>query len=83
MQFKVSYGLQENALMSSMPFGLDNTPEFRTLTTEALAIFVPFSSQEMTQRGGTVYGLNKVTHNIITFNRMKADSYNMVRHEVA
>lgn len=46
--FKTSYGLQENALISSMPFGLDNTPQFRTLTTEALAIFVPFSSQEMT-----------------------------------
>ena len=76
--FKTSYGLQENALISSMPFGLDNTPQFRTLTTEALAIFVPFSSQEMTQRGGTVYGLNKVTHNIITFNRMMADSYNML-----
>lgn len=78
MQFKVSYGLQENALMSSMPFGLDSTPQFRTLTTESLAVFVPFSSQEMTQRGGTVYGLNKVTHNIITFNRMMADSYNML-----
>lgn len=78
VQFKVSYGLQENALISSMPFGLDSTPEFRTLTTEVLAIFVPFSSQEMTQKGGTVYGLNKVTHNIITFNRLMADSYNML-----
>ena len=78
VQFKTSYGLQENTLISSMPFGLDNTPEFRTLTTENLAVFVPFSSQEMTQKGGTVYGLNKVTHNIITFNRMMADSYNML-----
>ena len=78
VQFNVSYGLQENALISSMPFGLDNTPEFRTLTTENLMRFVPFSSQEMTQKGGTVYGLNKVTHNIITFNRMLADSYNML-----
>lgn len=78
VQFRVSYGLQENALVSSMPFGLDSTPEFRTLTTESLAVFVPFSSQEMSQKGGTVYGLNKVTHNIITFNRMLADSYNML-----
>ncbi len=65
VQFNVSYGLQENALISSM-------------TTENLMRFVPFSSQEMTQKGGTVYGLNKVTHNIITFNRMLADSYNML-----
>lgn len=78
VRFKTAYGLQENALLSSMPFGLDSMPESRTLTTEALAVFVPFSSQEMVQEGGTVYGLNKVTHNIITFDRMLADSYNML-----
>lgn len=76
VRFSLSYGLQENALVSSMPFGFDSTPKFRTLTTEALAVFVPFSSQEMAQRGGVVYGLNKVTKNLITYNRMTGDSYN-------
>jgi hypothetical protein len=78
MQFKTSYGLQANAWISSMPFGLDSTPELRTLTTKALSGFIPFSNQEMTQKFGVVYGLNKVTHNIVTYNRMAADSYNML-----
>lgn len=78
ISFKVPYGLQENALISSMPFGIDSTPQRRTLHTKALSLLVPFSSQEMTQKNGTAYGINKVTHNIITFNRMMGDSYNML-----
>ncbi len=76
--FGISYGLQENTLLSAMPFGIDTTPVIRTLNTQCLSRMVPFASQEMTQKGGIVYGLNKVTHNIITFNRMTADSYNML-----
>ena len=76
--FQAAYGLQENTFLSSIPLGIDRTPKTRTLHTAALSVLVPFSSQEMTQRGGTAYGINKVTHNIITFNRMLADSYNML-----
>lgn len=76
--FKVEYGLQENALISSMPFGWDITPKSRTMNTKALSLLIPFSSQEMTQKNGTAYGINKVTHNIITFNRMMGDAYNML-----
>lgn len=76
--FTVAKELQENALNSAMPFGLDCTPKHRSLTTETLQILVPFSSQEMMMAGGTVYGLNKITHNVITFDRMAGDSYNML-----
>lgn len=74
--FSVATGLQENTFISSLPFGFDSTPHSRTLTTEVLGISaVPFSSQEMTQSGGTVYGLNKITHNVITFNRKLGDNF--------
>ncbi len=76
--FQAPYGMQENTFLSSIPLGIDRTPKVRTLPTDVLAKMVPFSSQEMTQKGGTAYGINKVTRNIITFNRMLADSYNML-----
>ncbi|RHU37173.1 DUF87 domain-containing protein [Clostridium sp. TM06-18] len=77
--FSVATGLQENTFNSALPFGIDSTPHSRTLTTKVLGLAaVPFSSQEMTQRGGTVYGLNKITHNIITFNRQLGDNYSML-----
>ena len=76
--FTVSFGLQENAYISAMPFGLDNTPKFRTLTTSQMSRLIPFSSQEMMMPNGTNYGINKVTHNLISFDRMQADSYGMI-----
>lgn len=77
--FAVATGLQENTFTSALPFGIDATPHPRTLPTKVLGICaVPFSSQEMTQKGGTVYGLNKITHNIITFNRRLGDNFSML-----
>ena len=76
--FTVSFGLQENAYLSSMPFGFDTTPKLRTLTTSQLSRLIPFSSQEMMMPNGTTYGINKVTHNLISFDRMMADSYGMI-----
>lgn len=77
--FTVATGLQENTFDSALPFGIDSTPHPRTMTTRALGVAtVPFSSQEMAQKGGTVYGLNKITHNIITFNRQLGDNYSML-----
>lgn len=77
--FSVATGLQENTFSSALPFGIDSTPHPRTLTTKVLGVSaVPFSSQEMTQKGGTVYGLNKITHNIITFNRQLGDNFSML-----
>lgn len=78
VRFDVATGQQENAFISSMPFGLDSTPKTRTLTTESLAIFIPFSTQELTQKGGIVYGVNKVSHNILTYDRFNGDNYNQL-----
>lgn len=78
VQFQIATGLQENAVLSAMPFGIDMTPYKRTMTTEMQSILVPFASQEMLQKGGTVYGVNKITKNIITYDRMSGDSYNML-----
>jgi type IV secretory pathway VirB4 component len=79
VEFEVASGLQENAFLSSIPFGIDNTPASRTLTTETLAVCaIPFSCQEMTMRGGICYGKNKVSHNVVSYNRMAGDSYGML-----
>lgn len=76
VRFDVADGLQENTLISAMPFGIDMTPRSRTLTTESLAAFVPFSTQELNQKGGIVYGVNKVSHNILTYDRFSGTNYN-------
>ena len=50
---------QEEGLMSSLPIGLNQIEIERGLTTSSTAIFVPFTTQELFQRGEALYyGLN-------------------------
>ena len=38
---------------------------FRTLTTESLAVFIPFKVQEIQDKGGIYFGENAISHNLI------------------
>lgn len=60
---------QEDAMASCLPLGNCRLPVRRTLTTESTAVFMPFNSKELSQEGGTYYGLNQSTNNLIVFNR--------------
>ncbi|MCR4775984.1 MAG: ATP-binding protein, partial [Saccharofermentans sp.] len=42
---------------------------FRTLNTESLAVFLPFKTQEIMDKGGIYYGENAISHNLIMCNK--------------
>lgn len=42
---------------------------FRTLTTESLAVFMPFKVQEIMDKGGIFFGENAISHNLIMCNK--------------
>lgn len=65
---KLDY-LQEEGLNSTYPLGRNHVEIQRTLTTASTAIFVPFTTQEIFQRGGMYYGLNALSRNLIFFDR--------------
>ena len=46
---------QEDGLMSSLPLGLNRIKIERSLTTSALAVFVPFVTQEVFMGGDAMY----------------------------
>ena len=58
---------QEEGLMSSLPLGLNQVEIHRGLTTSSVAVFVPFTTQELFQMGGEAlyYGLNALSNNMI------------------
>jgi len=61
---------QEQALMSSLPIGINQIEIQRGLTTSSTAIFVPFTTQELFQDGEALYyGLNALSNNLIMANR--------------
>jgi type IV secretory pathway VirB4 component len=61
---------QEQGLMSSLPLGLNQIEIQRGLTTSSVAIFVPFTTCELFQKGEAMYyGLNALSNNLIMANR--------------
>ncbi len=62
---------QEEGLMSSLPLGLNQVEIQRSLTTSAVAIFVPFTTQELYQNGSEALycGLNALSNNLIMVDR--------------
>ncbi len=62
---------QEEGLMSCLPLGLNQIDIQRGLTTSSVAIFIPFTTQELFQSGAEALycGLNALSNNIIMVDR--------------
>ena len=57
---------QEQGLMSSLPLGINQIDIQRGLTTSSVAVFVPFTTEELFQDGEALYcGINAVSNNMI------------------
>lgn len=68
-QFAVMKYQQEDALNTVLPFGLRRINALRTLTTESTAVLMPFTVQEVMERGGVYYGQNAISRNMIVCDR--------------
>lgn len=66
--FPLDY-MQEQAFASFLPIGTNSIPIKRALPTSALAVFIPFTTQELYQEQGCYYGLNSLTKNMIMADR--------------
>ena len=60
---------QADGLVTALPLGLRRIDALRTLTTEALAVLMPFKAQEIRHQGGVYYGQNTISKNLILANR--------------
>ncbi len=68
---------QEQGLMSSIPLGENLIKIQRGLTTSSTAIFVPFTVQELFQKGEALYyGLNALSNNMILCDRKQLKNPN-------
>lgn len=68
---------QEQGLMSSLPLGLNQIEIQRGLTTSSLAIFVPFTTEELFMDGEALYyGINALSSNLIMADRKRLKNPN-------
>ena len=68
---------QEQGLVSSLPLGVNEVPIDRGLTTSGVAVFVPFTSQEILMGGEALYyGRNALSNNLIMADRKQLKTPN-------
>ena len=62
---------QMDGLNTALPFGHRKINAMRTLTTESLAVLMPFRVQEIMDEGGIYCGENAISQNLIMCNKAK------------
>ena len=60
---------QLDGLNTVLPIGIRKIDALRTLTTESLAVFMPFKVQEIRHENGIFYGQNVISKNMIIADR--------------
>ena len=62
---------QLDGVNTALPIGHRKIDAVRTLTTESLAVLMPFRTQEIMDEGGIYCGENAISHNLIMCNKEK------------
>lgn len=60
-----------DGLNTALPIGHRKIPAVRTLTSESVAVLMPFRVQEIMDAGGIYCGENAISHNLIMCNKEK------------
>lgn len=62
---------QMEGLVTALPLGLRHIDALRTLTTESLAVLMPFKAQEIRDTSSIYYGQNVISKNLILADRRR------------
>ena len=62
---------QMDGLSTALPIGIRKIDALRTLTTESLAVLLPYRVQEIMDEGGIYHGENAISHNLLLVNKEK------------
>jgi conjugal transfer ATP-binding protein TraC len=68
----------EQGFNSTLPINSDELYIPRNLDTASLATCYPFTSSELTQNEGILYGVNRYNNTLIIFDRFRLENANMV-----
>lgn len=67
---------QERGFNSVIPWGVNEPNDTRILTTEILAVLMPFDEIRQYEKGGFYYGINKTNNSVIVYNRKGKQNMN-------
>jgi len=75
---KVASSQQEQGLNSSIPQMADQLQIRRNMNTGAISTSFPFTSADLTDNSGILYGINMHNNGLVIFDRFKLENANMV-----
>ncbi|MEP7204842.1 MAG: DUF87 domain-containing protein [Candidatus Saccharibacteria bacterium] len=75
---KVASSQQEQGLNSSVPQMTDQLQIRRNMNTGAISTSFPFTSADLTQENGVLYGINMHNNGLVIFDRFTLENANMV-----
>jgi type IV secretory pathway VirB4 component len=75
---KVASSQQEQGLNSSIPQMSDQLQIRRNMNTGAISTSFPFTSADLTQENGVLYGINMHNNGLVIFDRFSLENANMV-----
>ncbi|GHU07956.1 hypothetical protein FACS189431_3340 [Alphaproteobacteria bacterium] len=75
---KVASSQQEQGMNSIIPQGSDQLQIRRNMNTSALSTSFPFTSADLTQDSGILYGVNLHNNGLVIFDRWSLENANMV-----
>ncbi len=68
----------DEGFKTTLPMGVDKLQVLRNMDTTSLATTFPFTSSELTQDQGIVYGINEHNGSLVIFDRFSMENANMV-----
>ncbi len=75
---KVASSQQEQGMNSTMPQCTDHLQIRRNMNTGAISTSFPFTSADLTQEKGILYGINMHNNGLVIFDRFSLENANMV-----
>ena len=75
---KVASSQQEQGMNSTMPQCSDHLQIRRNMNTGAISTSFPFTSADLTQEKGILYGINMHNNGLVIFDRFSLENANMV-----
>lgn len=75
---KVATSQQEQGMNSTMPLCSDQLQIRRNMNTGAISTSFPFTSADLTQEKGILYGINMHNNGLVIFDRFSLENANMV-----
>lgn len=75
---KIASAQQEQGLSSTIPQFTDKLQIRRNMNTGAISTSFPFTSADLTQENGILYGINRHNSGLVIFDRFSLENYNSV-----